>query len=57
MENDIYDLVIIKDEKELKNLENSYISYHYEKDGKEYYVDYDYVLKKYSIDESDLTEN
>lgn len=46
-----YDLVKVEDEKELQNLEDSYISYHYEKDGKQYSVKYDYVLKKYSVDD------
>lgn len=48
---DTYDLVEVTDEKELQNLEDSYISYHYEKDGKQYSVKYDYVLKKYSVND------
>lgn len=49
--NDPYELVKVEDEKELQNLENSYISYYYEKDGKKYSVKYDYVLKKYSVND------
>lgn len=49
--NDPYELVKVEDEKELQNLEDSYISYHYEKDGKKYSVKYDYVLKKYSVND------
>lgn len=49
--NDPYELVKVEDEKEFQNLEDSYISYHYEKDGKKYSVKYDYVLKKYSVND------